>query len=100
MFVRRIDHRFPSPLAAHLPNTSQPRKPIAPGLELCVVSRRDLMIHADAQRFIAKRAGARAIEEIDVSPLGGCLTPHHLRARSKASQSPPSETSRFASRLR
>src|SRR5438874_12558423 len=27
VFVRRIDHRFPSPLAAHLPNTSQRRKP-------------------------------------------------------------------------
>ena len=42
---------------------------IAPGLELGVVCGRDLMIHADAQRFIAKRAGARAIEEIDDSPL-------------------------------
>src|SRR5436309_11521827 len=27
VFVRRIDHRFPSPLAAHLPHPSQRRKP-------------------------------------------------------------------------
>jgi pimeloyl-ACP methyl ester carboxylesterase len=32
-----------------------------------MVGTRDLMIHPDAQRFMAQRAGARAIEEIDAS---------------------------------
>jgi pimeloyl-ACP methyl ester carboxylesterase len=32
-----------------------------------MVGTRDLMIHPDAQRFMAQRAGARTIEEIDAS---------------------------------
>jgi pimeloyl-ACP methyl ester carboxylesterase len=32
-----------------------------------MVGTRDLMIHPEAQRFMAPRAGARTIEEIDAS---------------------------------